>query len=412
MGRVKTGPGHRKLPCPLYAGSWVTDDLFVVAGGGGKTKSGIPNRIMLLRVDNGAVTEPVAFVDTPDAPLALAVHPAGRMLLAAMASGGCIAVSIDIATATLRVNEAVTDKLSADRVGSVSRIVYDKKGMVVAFGLDGPVTSRGSVVSVVVLDASTLDFVSEVEAAVHGDTRAGVKDVDFCRFGQPWLAVVDESGSVRVANYESGVVFSQMPAPPPPFDKAGAARCQFSRQHDESALFVLSNCAVRGEPAGYVARWELIPQSVADSVGRVNLAWIGGRFRQAIADPITTMNISRSGSRLVVGSSEGEIRVLAANAAASTSYRLKDAHMVVVTQGCFSPDENSLLTVSADSSVRVTNVAGVKGASPGQGGGSSGGSCLWTLVKLVLFLCLLAAVVVAYLVDVAHPGVIGHETAT
>lgn len=37
----------KRVACPILAAGWVSDSLIAVGGGGGKAKSGIPNRVML-----------------------------------------------------------------------------------------------------------------------------------------------------------------------------------------------------------------------------------------------------------------------------------------------------------------------------------------------------------------------------
>jgi len=83
----------KKYGQPLYASAWLDDRTACVAGGGGKRSSGIPNRILIARVDDvDGLGEPESWTHTDeDAPQRLARHPGGKYVVCAF--GGTLGCS-------------------------------------------------------------------------------------------------------------------------------------------------------------------------------------------------------------------------------------------------------------------------------------------------------------------------------
>ena len=99
--RKPPAPNVKKFGAPLYASAWIDDRVPLVAGGGGKKSSGIPNRVMLATFDGVELTEPLASVHTDEtAPQVLCVHPDGAELL--------VAFSGDVAVYAITANDAST----------------------------------------------------------------------------------------------------------------------------------------------------------------------------------------------------------------------------------------------------------------------------------------------------------------
>ena len=64
--RKPPAPNVKKFGAPLYASAWIDDRVALVAGGGGKKSSGIPNRVMQASFDSVELTEPLASVHTDE----------------------------------------------------------------------------------------------------------------------------------------------------------------------------------------------------------------------------------------------------------------------------------------------------------------------------------------------------------
>ena len=99
--RKPPAPNVKKFGAPLYASAWIDDRVALVAGGGGKKSSGIPNRVMQASFDSVELTEPLASVHTDEtAPQVLCAHPYGAELL--------VAFSGDVAVYVVTANDAST----------------------------------------------------------------------------------------------------------------------------------------------------------------------------------------------------------------------------------------------------------------------------------------------------------------
>ena len=69
----------KKFGMPLYASAWADERTVLVAGGGGKRSSGIPNRICVATFDGETLSEPLFSLHTEEtAPQALVMIPPAR----------------------------------------------------------------------------------------------------------------------------------------------------------------------------------------------------------------------------------------------------------------------------------------------------------------------------------------------
>ena len=85
----------KKYGQPIYAGAWLDDRTALLAGGGGKKSSGIPNRILIASCERGphgtTLADAEAWTHTDeDAPQRLAVHPGREHVVCAF--GGTLGV--------------------------------------------------------------------------------------------------------------------------------------------------------------------------------------------------------------------------------------------------------------------------------------------------------------------------------
>ena len=65
MGKKKPpGANVKKFGAPLYASAWADHRCLIVAGGGGKRSSGIPNRVVVATFDGATLTEPLHLAHT------------------------------------------------------------------------------------------------------------------------------------------------------------------------------------------------------------------------------------------------------------------------------------------------------------------------------------------------------------
>ena len=82
MAPKKPGPNVKKFGMPLYASAWLDERTLVVAGGGGKKSSGIPNRMCVATFDGVTLSEPLFSCHTDEtAPQGLIPTPDKTRLL-------------------------------------------------------------------------------------------------------------------------------------------------------------------------------------------------------------------------------------------------------------------------------------------------------------------------------------------
>ena len=74
--RKPSAPNVKKFGAPLYASAWIDDRVALVASGGGKKSSGIPNRVMQSSFDS--VEQAKKFLCARAPPSAAAIEEALR----------------------------------------------------------------------------------------------------------------------------------------------------------------------------------------------------------------------------------------------------------------------------------------------------------------------------------------------
>ncbi|CAI5490288.1 unnamed protein product [Closterium sp. Naga37s-1] len=150
------------------------------------------------------------------------------------------------------------------------------------------------------------------------------------------VATTADTGPLRVWSVRKGTALATLSI------AEGGARfglCRFSR--DPSKPLLYSTCVKGGK--GWVVVWE-------------TAAWKRVAVRKIHNDPISAFAISPDSSLLATGTPEGNVFIVDARTL-SVRQRVVGAHLVFVTALDFSPNSRALLSVSGDSSARVTAVA-------------------------------------------------------
>ncbi|CAI7928760.1 unnamed protein product, partial [Closterium sp. NIES-54] len=150
------------------------------------------------------------------------------------------------------------------------------------------------------------------------------------------VATTADAGPLRVWSVRKGTALATLSI------AEGGARfglCRFSR--DPSKPLLYSTCVKGGK--GWVVVWE-------------TAAWKRVAVRKIHNDPISAFAISPDSSLLATGTPEGNVFIVDARTL-SVRQRVVGAHLVFVTALDFSPNSRALLSVSGDSSARVTAVA-------------------------------------------------------
>ncbi|KAL3682196.1 hypothetical protein R1sor_000218 [Riccia sorocarpa] len=312
----------------------------VFGGGGGDRKTGLQNKLLLAHYDfsSDVLSEAIHTLSTDDdPPYRLAVHPGSNEIVCSI-SKDCRLVELSAEEEVkLEVSKRVVHPLQD--VGEQNCLVFSRDGTRLAMGgVDGRLR---------VFEWPSLKLVLD-KAGAHTE----VKDIDF-RLDGSMLVTTGDDGPCRVWDLAKESLVTSLP----PSKGGTLGFCRFSRDGTKPFLFITMREADRGA----ISIWN-------------TTTWKKTRSRRLSEDPISAFSISPDGRFLAIGTSEGDIKVVSAYNLAVIQ-QVRNAHMVFVTSMEFSPNGRALLSVSGDSSARITVIAE---RSKGQGWG------VYLLILLVL----------------------------
>ena len=385
MAPKKPKPNTKKFGMPLYASAWADERSLLVAGGGGKKSSGIPNRVCVATFDGETLSEPLFSCHTDEtAPQALVMFPDNKRVLCVF--GGDVAVydvTRDPATAE---DEALGEDENADPPASLSRragvgaspyvvkparlaadgsaarsTVADCDVKCAAFSSDGAKLAVGLEDGRVCVcewaddddRAGGLTLTSEVGA--HADAVTCVcfspDDKSLLTTSAESAAVPENAGAALWSVEKKQRLFAfRDPATFQKQKKRVVASYRLAAFRADGDVVTILN--VNGE--GFVSRWTPKNGSSWTRVGSI----------RATRDPVSAASASRDGARVGLGTSEGAVCVVDTgekkNDATTTTKtkRLRvracdaSAHMIFVTTVAFSTDGGYVLSGSADASAR------------------------------------------------------------
>ncbi|KAL2611024.1 hypothetical protein R1flu_022716 [Riccia fluitans] len=350
-GAVAPKPGSEKAEGAEVEGEVAESRAPVVAGvghvvfggGGGDRKSGLKNKLLLANYDfsSDVLSEAIHTLSTDDdPPYRLAVHPGSNEIVCSV-SKDCRLVELNAEEdVKLELSKKVVQPLQ--NIGEQNCLVFNRDGTRLATGgEDGHLR---------VFEWPSLKLVLDKPGA-----HTAVKDIDFSLDGSMLVSTGDD-GPCRVWDLsKDSVVTSLSPS------KGGTLGfCRFSRDGTKPFLFV----TMREGGRGVISIWD-------------TTTWKKRTSRRLSEDPISAFSISPDGRFLAIGTSEGDMKVVSAKNLAVIQ-QVKNAHMVFVTSMEFSPNGRALLSVSGDSSARITVIADL---SKGEG---------WRVYLLILLVLLVS----------------------
>ena len=367
MAPKKPRPNMKKFGMPLYASAWLDERTLVVAGGGGKKSSGIPNRMCVATFDGVTLSEPLFSCHTDEtAPQGLIPTPDKTRLL-------CV-FSGDVALYDVAPNPDPPDTLGdteesdppptsgpavvpctivpadPDADGVAHRITLaDCDIKCAAFSSDGERLAVGLEDGRVQLcawrRATEKDLHIEVVATLGQHTDA-VTGIAFSPDDSLILTTSAESASkpgqgaavwsVAEKNRERALSDPSVPA-----DARGASY-RFAAFGPAGSNVAYTCLNLGGE--GYATRWNTRDWTVISR-------------RRVSKDPVTAAALSPDGGCLVAGDSEGRVVILDAATFATRSVD-KDAHMIFVTTVACNDDGSAALSGSADASACARDARG------------------------------------------------------
>eukprot|EP00850_Spirogloea_muscicola_P001932 SM000007S20892 [mRNA] locus=s7:772262:778125:- [translate_table: standard] len=324
----------RKYDVPLFCASWASTkadsahgDLVLFGGGGGDRKHGVKNRLLLAStklIPNVLLDNQVAEIDTEDdAPFRCAVDPGGDGIVASF-SNDCRLFSLRLGD-----NDEDGPSISASRtslpvlqgVGEQKCLVFSTDGShLAAGGEDGHLRVMKWPSLEVVLDVPKAHSTSikDLDFSLEGDMVASTADAGPCKV---WK--LTESSPIATLEFAAGGRFGF---------------CRFTRVDAMPFLYITIVRKTGGFVAVYnVPDWKLLGA------------------KKLHEEPISAFAASPCGKHLATGSAAGDVAIVDIKTMI-IKRKVKSAHMVFITAVQFSPSGWSVLSVSADSSARVTQV--------------------------------------------------------
>lgn len=347
MARKPKDNGSRKFGAPLYCAAWPPGSYPIVGGGGGKRSSGIPNRAVVLKVENGCLTdkEQGDLRTNEVTPFNMLLHPEGQTLLVGVGSAGLKMIDV-------RQQSGSPPTLHfAQETAAQQEVLHsfgEAKGL--AFSSDGKLLAVGVQEAVHVHEWPSLVHKASIRREKHGLTDA-VRDIDFSRSHakNAVIAVTCEDGSCSMWLWSEPLCVENLQLPP---ELAGGAfkACRFARNKQKGLFTVVNH-----QGSGYILYWQ------QTDLGEMHL--MRQTKSNSFGAPITAFDISAKGTFLGTGTSEGDVATLLADDLRPLQ-RVKGAHMVFTTALTFSTDQQTMLTVSADASALATRVSTTPASSP------------------------------------------------
>ncbi|KAG6543925.1 hypothetical protein Mapa_014765 [Marchantia paleacea] len=294
----------------------------VFGGGGGDRKNGVKNKLLLAHYAFAAdvLSEAIYTLSTDDdPPYRLAVHPGSNEIVCSV-SKDCRLVELNTEEdLKLEVSKRVVQPLQD--IGEQNCLVFSGDGTRLATGgEDGHLR---------VFEWPSLELVMD-QAGAH----TAVKDIDFSLDGS-LLVSTGDNGPCRVWDLSRASAVTSLTAN----KGANLGFCRFSRDGTKPFLFI----TMREGGKGVISIWN-------------STTWKKSTSKRLSEYPISAFAISPDGRFLAIGTSEGDVKVLNAKNLAVV-LQVKSAHMVFVTSMEFSPNSRALLSVSGDSSARVTAIS-------------------------------------------------------
>ncbi|XP_010502127.1 PREDICTED: SEC12-like protein 2 isoform X2 [Camelina sativa] len=297
----------------------------VLSGGGGEGRSGIPNVILICRVDldtNSLSEQPLGrLVLGTDLPYRMAVHPSEGGLICALPSS-CRLFGWDNIMSPREDNQAGEESEEViqelNDVGQQLALTFNPEGSVLAAGAEDG-TLR------------VFEWPSMNSLLNESQAHSSVKSLTFSENGKflvslggPLCRVWEVNASTAVASLSK--------------DKDEMfASCRFSVDSaGNEVLYVAANT----ERGGSIITWD-------------TKSWKRKESKPIKKNSISAFNVSLDGKLLAIGTLEGDVLILDSTRK-QTIQIVKKAHLGLVTALTFSPDSRCLVSVSFDSRARLT----------------------------------------------------------
>ncbi|CAN7079305.1 unnamed protein product [Brassica oleracea var. botrytis] len=301
--------------------SLASRSCIALAGGGGEGRSGIPNVIVICRVDletNSLLEQPVGRVVVSGLPYRMAAHPREGALICALPES-CKRFDWENIMRPREGEELEEVINELEDVGQQLALEFNQEGSVLAAG--------GEDGTLRIFEWPSMKTILN-ESNAHGE----VKNLTFSESGKflvslggPLCRVWDVNASTAVASLskEKDELF---------------ASCRFSVDNSgDEVLYIAAKTVERG---GSIITWD-------------TTSWKRKQSKLLKNYSITAFNVSPDGKFLAFGTLEGDVLIISSTKMKTHQF-VKKAHLGLVTALTFSPDSRFLVSVSFDSRAKLS----------------------------------------------------------
>lgn len=304
-----------------------SNNYVVFTGGGGEGRSGILNAIVVSHIDfasNSLSEQPVVkHVTGSDLPYRMSVHPRGDGIICAMQESCRLFEweeneGAEVHKLGVKASEKVLTQL--ENVGQQLALNFNSEGSALAVGSeDGNLRAFQWPSMEVIL----------TEDGVH----PSIKDLTFSCDGKFLVSL--GIGLCRVWDVTSSKVVTSLAKG----NDELFAFCRFSQLNQEKQVLYIA--AVTGKGGSILTC--------------STTSWTRTGSKQVVRDSISAFDVSNDGKFIAVGTVEGDILILR-SARMKVQTMIRKAHLGLVTAVTFSHDSRALVSVSLDSSARLTPI--------------------------------------------------------
>lgn len=406
-----------KYGMPLFGAAWPDGNTIYVCGGGAKTSSGIKNRLVFAKYEDGVLGDQIGEVDFGEAyPVRLSLLPSGNQLLCVMGSGELKLFQLELNNSNVSeargvlheqphegqevkcINFSTGGNFLVVGTGEGFLSVYEWPSMIPQLQRNGddklsdgvrdadlcciPVASKAATAappaargdpaagSQAPADSSAAPALILVVAVSLEDGAVELWELSnkrrLSRLEQP----KGQLGVVTVSGEQDGVAHTVAQQVPKGMEGPRFVRCRWTRGGGPPSLITLAN----NREGSHLVLWRMSSRDEQPHWrGRLSLV----RCVKASMNPATCMELSPDGTMVAVGTGEGGIVVLSSPELVPLR-KVDGVHMVFVTSLSWAADGHAIVSTSADASASITEVTG-----------KIGGPMKFTWVVLLLLLVVL-----------------------
>ncbi|KAF9436548.1 hypothetical protein BGZ76_003636 [Entomortierella beljakovae] len=315
-----------KVGIPIFGAQFTIDDNLIIAGGGGASRTGVQNKIIIYKINTASQTldtlvEKILSRDE-DAPMSICAHPEEPALVCGINS--------EISKIEKGENENCRSKGTL-----VSRDQEDYQ-RVVRFNSDGSLLATGGTDGVFAI----IKYPSLVAAFPITQFKGhSILDLDFSEDGEH-IAVVSTQ-NLWIVSAKTGRVLEVITNPVLNKRKVFEFRkCRFGTGMYANVLYTVVNGGKNSRP--FICMWN-------------TATWTRIRTLTVGAKPVTALAISHDGRLLALGSADLSIRICSSKTL-KVLMTVPKAHDFPVTGLAFNKDSTVLVSGSVDTTCRVVAI--------------------------------------------------------